>query len=372
MSFHALTSSSPFRDSVAVARDTLPVLLAGGRGSRLYELTETLCKPAVPFIGRTRIVDFTMENLRQARMDRVIVATQYQAAALHQHLIDRWQPYMSVHLRHAPTLTGRPEGSRGTADAVRLMIDEIDAARPREVLILAADHVYKMDYNAMIRDHRDRGALVTVAADSVPRGQANAFGVIEANLNARISRFVEKPSDPPCWTSDPTKVLASMGLYIFDWPYLRDLLLNEADLMDFGHDVLPHAVAEGRAYVHAPAQNGPFYWRDVGTLDALRCAALDFMSDTPPFSLPDPSTDPVRLGYMESVVMDGSFVSAGALLSKCIVSPGVVLPFGTEIGMHPDRDARHFRRTEEGTILVTPSMIAGLKKANATYLSANA
>lgn len=340
----------------------LPLLLAGGRGSRLHELTAQLCKPAVPFIDGTRIVDFTLSNLVSSGFPSVYVATQYCPAPLERHLREGWPGRLDLRLRHAPTLTGRPEGSRGTADALRVMRDEIDAIGPSSILVLAADHIYAMDYGPMIAAHRETGATLTVAADTVPRAEGSAFGILEADRGGRISRFVEKPEHPPGSAADPSRALASMGLYVIDWPWLRAYLDANPEAMDFGHHVLPDAVAEGRSFAHVPAQSGPFYWRDVGTLDALRAAALDFMSEDPPLPLPR-STAALRprdegAGILDSLVMRGAVVSRGALLSRCVVAPGAVVPFGSEIGTDPERDRASFRRTSGGTVLVTAEMLA--------------
>ena len=352
-----------FRNSTSTEwpSDVVTVLLAGGKGSRLHELTESICKPAVPFVGATRIVDFTMENLRLCGVPEVLVATQYRGESLHGHLKARWQDTLSIKIRNAMQMTGRAEGSRGTADALRLLLAEIDAAAPRDVLILAADHVYRMDYRNMLGAHRESGASVTVAADCVPRSAASAFGVLETDPADRIVRFVEKPAEPPAWSRDPAIALASMGLYLFRWDVLRELLLSHPEALDFGYHILAMAVASGEAFAHAPGATAPFYWRDVGTLDTLRAAALDFMSDQPPFDLPDPPGPQHRLGVMDSIVMPGAFVSEGALVSNCIIAPGATVPFAMNIGVDPGRDAMRFRRTSKGTILVTPGMVEAMQ-----------
>ncbi len=342
----------------------LPILLAGGRGSRLHELTDRLCKPAVPFIGRTRIVDFTVSNLHTSGFGEVLVATQYRAAPLERHLRAAWSDRLALKLRHAPTLTGRPEGSRGTADALRVLRRDIDAVAPRAVLVLAADHIYRMRYGPMIAAHMETGATLTVAADMVPRRMASAFGVLAADPGGRVSRFVEKPDHPPASAHDPDRSLASMGLYVIDWAWLRDYLDTNPAAMDFGHDVLPDAVAEGRSYVHVPGQSGPFYWRDVGTLDALRAAALDFLGPEPPFPLPRPHPPVLpRNGILDTLVMDGAVVSRGALLAGCVVAPGAVVTFGRAIGVDAARDRANFRRTAAGTTLVTAEMLAAADPA---------
>ncbi|TDL81349.1 hypothetical protein E2L08_06690 [Palleronia sediminis] len=349
--------------SAAAGTRVAAIVLAGGRGTRLHELTDTLCKPAVPFLGENRIIDFTMGNLCRSGFGAATVATQYRAAPLHGHLRRTWSDRIALRLRHGPTVTGRREGSRGTADAVRILMDEIDASGARELLVLAADHVYRMDYRDLIADHRRRHASVTVAVDLVPRATASAFGVLAADPGGRISRFVEKPANPPGCAGDPSRSMVSMGLYVFDWAWLRAHLAQVPEALDFGHDILPVAVTEGRAIVHAPGRARPFYWRDVGTLDGLLDAALDFASDTPPFPLPRPLRPAqMRLrdrhhGIVDSLLMPRTMVSEGALLSRCIVAPGSVLPFGTRIGVDAGRDAQFYRCSGRGTVLVTPEMI---------------
>ncbi len=342
----------------------LPIVLAGGRGTRLHELTARLCKPAIPFVGDTRIVDFTMANIERSRLGSALIATQYCAAPLERHLRDCWSDRITLGIRHAPTLTGRSEGARGTADAVRVSLEEIDAIAPREVLVLASDHIYAMDYRPMVAAHRERAAHLTVAVDMVPRSEASAFGIVDADRGDRISRFVEKPADPPGSAIDPTRSLVSMGLYVFDWAWLRAFLLAQPDAVDFGHDVLPAAVLEGRSYVHAPCRSGPFYWRDVGTLDALRRAALDFLPGKPP--VPIPGRGPTRrppYGVIDSFIMAGSLVSRGSLVANCVVAPGAVVPFGHRIGLDPRRDRLQYRRTKSGTVLVTAEMLAAANRA---------
>ncbi|QFU08415.1 Glucose-1-phosphate adenylyltransferase [Rhodobacteraceae bacterium THAF1] len=339
-----------------VSDGVLPILLAGGQGSRLHELTDATCKPAVPFVGQTRIVDFTMDNVVRSGMYQILVATQYRPDELNQHLMGRWADKVHVGLRHAPDIASVTKGARGTADAVRMLIPEIDAIAPRDVVVLAADHVYRMDYTDMIADHRRSEADVTVAVDLVPQAEATAFGVLDTDRTRRITRFLEKPARPPEAPNAPGQSLASMGLYVFKWETLRALLIDHPDGLDFGHDILPEMILEGRAFAHTPADLAPFYWRDVGTLDALRHAALDFMGPDAPFPLPDQSASS-RRDCQDSLIMQGAFVSKGSILQDCIVAPGAVIPFGTMIGMGFRSDADRFRRTEKGTWLVTPEML---------------
>lgn len=351
--------------------DVLPVLLAGGVGSRLHELTDDRCKPAVPFVGEVRIVDFTMQNLVASGFDRVVVATQYCAEPLEAHLRDRWAAALAsggLILRNATTFLPGGAGATGTADAVRVNADVIERFAPRELLVLAADHVYSMDYRPMIAAHRASGADLTVSAVLVPRTEASGFGILDADAAGNVRRFVEKPADPPPSARDGTRSLASMGIYVISWPWLRTLLDEAPEVIDFGHHVVPRAVTRRSCHLHVPEGAEAFFWRDVGTLDALRTAALAFAGETPPIPLPvhDRLRRPRwpgwaraarRANLQDSVLMEGSMVSADALLSNCIVASGCILPSGTVIGVDAAEDSRWFRRTPEGTVLVTPKML---------------
>lgn len=228
-------------------RSVFPILLAGGRGTRLHELTDLRCKPAVPFVDGRRIVDFTMANLTGSGLTDILVATQYRAETLEEYLRQIWQQRLApggLRLRDPARKRGGPSAYDGTADAVRGNIAEIDVVNPDEVLILAADHVYKMDYRPMIEAHRRSGAMLTVAVDMVARAEVTAFGVLDADANGRVTRFAEKPENPPGSTADPARALVSMGIYVIDWTWLRTLLIDYPEALDFGHDVLPMAVSE--------------------------------------------------------------------------------------------------------------------------------
>lgn len=356
---------------------TLTILLAGGKGSRLHELTRAECKPAIHFAGHRRIVDFAMANAVRTGLDRMIVATQYQPRSLTQHLWDHWAMAFDcgkgLMLRHGPTLAGL-EGYLGTADAVTRNMDEIDLIAPRDILILAADHIYEMDYGPMIDAHRASGAAVTVAAHVVPRAGASDFGIFLTDDTGHATAFLEKPLDPPGLPDDPARALASMGVYIFRWDWLRATLLRDArdtaSSHDFGHDILPPAVAEGQAMVWRftgpPRSHAAPYWRDVGTLDAFRVTQLDFLQPAPPCTLPDtamplplPAAAPPRNDGLlsDSVLMPGASVGAGARLHRTIVGPHTHIPGGMIIGEDRDEDSRWFRRTPDGTVLVTAEML---------------
>ncbi|NEX47200.1 sugar phosphate nucleotidyltransferase [Pseudotabrizicola algicola] len=385
------------------------ILLAGGRGSRLYELTDRTCKPALPFVRRRRIVDFTMQNIVQSGLQNVVVASQYRPESLEAHLAVAWSGRLApgglMVRRGSEQVAALSYG--GTADAVWKNVEQIDALAPREVLILSADHVYQMDYRPLIAAHRRAGAQVTLAAKVVDRYEARGFGVITANAAGKITDFVEKPDVPPTLPGDPDHALASMGIYVCDWAWLRRMLAEDAALAgsshDFGHDILPRAVRAGQAFAWnwEAAEGHEVFWRDVGTLDALRETWLQFESDTP-CALPAPDLGPfaveaapalsrfgmstavggVKLfaplrnrngqpswGMMEqSVLMDGARLSPGCRLTKALIAPGVTLPEGLVVGEDPDEDRRWFRVTPGGTTLVTTQMLSrrALRKPRAS------
>ncbi|WP_103256519.1 sugar phosphate nucleotidyltransferase [Tabrizicola aquatica] len=378
----------------AMPNTPVAILLAGGRGSRLHELTDNLAKPAVAFGRRNRIVDFTLENLRRSGLSEVLVATQYCADPLEDYLNRCWRPEFGTGLR-LRRASGHGMAERcyaGTADAVWKNAAEIDALSPREVIVLSGDHVYAMDYQPMIAAHRAAGAAVTLAADVVPLSEARAFGCIEARADGRVTGFVEKPARPPAIDGEPDRALVSMGIYVFDWRWLRERLRRDAadpvSTHDFGHDILPAAVAEGEVQVvrgTAP-DGGAFFWRDVGTLDAFRATWLAFDGAVP---CPLPSVPPVpaarlvpalreasaalddagavvplapalqdRTEVVDSVLMPGARVGEDCRLRGVILAPGTRLPDGLAVGHDPQEDALWFRVTPDGTVLVTPQMLA--------------
>lgn len=355
--------------------DVLTVLLAGGKGTRLHELTRSECKPAIHFAGPRRIVDFAMANAVRSGLTRMVVATQFAPATLTRHLWEHWAMAFDcgegLMVRHGPSIAGH-EGYLGTADAVTRNISLIDSLDPTDILILAADHIYGMDYTPMLDAHRNSGAAVTVAAHIVPRAGASEFGVFVTDATGRATTFLEKPADPPGLPGDPARALASMGIYAFRWDWLRDTLLRDAQDAtsghDFGHDILPPAVAAGQALVWPFTTPGMQpYWRDVGTLDAFRVTQLDFQQPSPPCALPEtvmpgagPQGRPTRNDGLlsDSVLMPGASVGRGARLHRTIVAPETHIPGGMVIGEDRDEDARWFRRTPDGTVLVTAAMLA--------------
>ncbi|WP_045387536.1 sugar phosphate nucleotidyltransferase [Falsirhodobacter sp. alg1] len=390
---------------------TLGVLLAGGQGSRLFELTGAECKPALPFGETRRIVDFTVAGAVRSGIRNLLVGTQYCPATLEAHMTSRWgHAFNSIHMRHGPTVTGTAEGYAGTAAVLSDNISDIDASGAAEVVVLAGDHVYDMDIAAMIADHRSAGAQVTVAVDAVPLSDASSFGVMGTDADGRIRMFVEKPRNPPHMPGDPSRALASMGIYVFNWKWLRQVLLadraNPESSHDFGKDILPHAVAEGVAFAHtrkADADGHAPYWRDVGTLDAFRLSWIDLRDGLARCRLPETAAPlhrtltPGQSGWAGysiqagglslmpplggtrrwtlldgTVVLPGARIEPGARLTRAIVAPGTIIPADLVVGENASEDARWFRVTAGGTTLVTAPMLARRMAAKVTqYRSAS-
>ncbi|RDE10046.1 ADP-glucose pyrophosphorylase [Pelagibacterium lacus] len=331
------------------------VLLAGGRGTRLHELTEAEAKPAIHFAGSHRIVDFAMANIVRSGLQRLLVATQFAPHTLAAHIPLHWGSHFSP--GSLLVRDGR-DAYRGTADAVRRNWPVLVESGAEEILVLAADHVYAMDYAQLIQAHRAARAEVTVAVDVVPQAEAREFGVMQADRSGRIVSFREKPADPPAIIGEPGFSMASMGVYVFSRCWL-DAALADDDALDFGHHLIPRAVADGVAMAYrlpASPETGRAYWRDVGTLDALRLTQLDF-AEALPVPLPDAADAHSWRFGRDSVLMPGASVSRFVRLARAIVSPGAHLPPGLVVGEDPVEDRRWFRRTEGGTVLVTPAML---------------
>lgn len=408
-----------------IANRTVAFVLAGGRGSRLKELTDRRAKPAVYFGGKARIVDFPLSNALNSGIRKMAMATQYKAHSLIRHVQRGWDFMRAERNEYLDIL---PAGQQvdedrwylGTADAVAQNIDIIDSYGIDHVLILAGDHVYKMDYEVMLRQHVETGADVTVACLNVPRPEASAFGVMKVDAVGRILEFLEKPDDPPGLPENPEESLASMGIYVFDWPYLRARLLEDAadpgSSHDFGNDIIPAIVKGGRAIAHRftdscvkDTPTSTAYWRDVGTIDAFHKANIDLTDFTPDLNLWDRnwpiwtyaellppakfihdeehrrglaisslvsggciiSGTEVRNSLLfsgvhtnsfaqlrEAVVFPHAVVERSARLSRVVVDRGVVIPQGLVVGEDPEEDARWFRVTEGGVTLITKPMLA--------------
>ncbi len=399
-------------------------VLAGGRGSRLKELTDKRAKPAVYFGGKGRIIDFALSNALNSGIRKMAIATQYKAHSLIRHCQRGWNFFRAERNEYLDILPAsqRVEENKwylGTADAVTQNIDIIDSYDVDYILILAGDHIYKMDYEIMLRQHVESGADVTVGCLTVPREEASAFGVMDVDASGRITHFLEKPADPPGTPEDPDVTLASMGIYVFDWKFLRRLLIEDAadpdSAHDFGGNIIPHVVRNGNAMTHrfadscvrAGARAAP-YWRDVGTIDAFWKANIDLTDFTPDLDLWDRNwpiwtyaelmppakfihDEEDRRGVAVSSLVSGGCIISGtevrnsllftgvhsnsysvldhavvlphvvvgrhARLSKAVVDRGVVIPRGLVVGEDPEEDARWFRVTAGGVTLITQDML---------------
>jgi glucose-1-phosphate adenylyltransferase len=340
----------------ALARQSMAFVLAGGRGSRLKELTDRRAKPAVYFGGKSRIIDFALSNAVNSGIRRIGVATQYKAHSLIRHLQRAWsffQPGRNEGLDILPASQRVDEVNwyLGTADAVTQNIDIIEGYDPRYIVILAGDHVYKQDYSLMLAQHVDQGADVTVGCVEVPRAEASAFGVMHVDATDRIVAFVEKPADPPAMPGKPDSALASMGIYIFETRFLLDLLRrDQADPSsehDFGKNLIPYVVKHGKAVAHQFSQSCVMtgtekepYWRDVGTIDAFWQANIDLTQFEPALDLYSQDwpvwtyaelTPPAkfvhnedgRRGMAVSSMVSGGCVVSGAGVAESLLFTGV-------------------------------------------------
>jgi glucose-1-phosphate adenylyltransferase len=335
-----------------VHRDVLAIVLAGGRGTRLEPLTRDRAKPAVPFGGIYRIVDFALSNCINSDLRKILVLTQYKAVSLNRHIDQGWKflcreldEYIEV---IPPQQRIAEHWYQGTADAIYQNVYTIEKAAPRDILVLAGDHIYKMNYAEMIAFHRDRRADLTIACLPVPKAKANEFGVMDVDDSGRVVSFLEKPPEPPGIPGTPSMSLASMGIYVFATDVLYELLFQdaarkEASGHDFGRDIIPSMLAGARVFAYPfrdENRKKGAYWRDVGTLDAYYQTSLDLIQIDPILNLydrewpihtyqppyPPPKfvhTDPDRRGAaLNSIVCQGSIVSGGQVF-RSILSPGV-------------------------------------------------
>ncbi|MDE1150283.1 MAG: glucose-1-phosphate adenylyltransferase [Azospirillaceae bacterium] len=411
-----------------MARHAMAYVLAGGRGSRLMELTDRRAKPAVYFGGKTRIIDFALSNALNSGIRRIGVATQYKAHSLIRHLQHGWNFFRperneSFDILPASQRVSEDHWYEGTADAVYQNIDIIQDYEPRYMVILAGDHIYKMDYELMLQQHVDSGADVTIGCLEVSKDEAKSFGVMHVDEQDRIISFVEKPKDPPTMPGSADRCLASMGIYVFSTEFLFDQLRRDAaepdSSRDFGKDIIPYIVRNGKAVAHhfsrscvrSTLETQP-YWRDVGTVDAYAEANLDLTDLVPDLDLYDNNwpiwtyseiTPPAKFVHDEegrrgqaisSLVSGGCIVSGASLkrsllftgvrvnsfsslenavllpyvdiarsarLTNVVVDRGVQIPTGLVVGEDPEDDARRFRRSANGVCLITQAMIDRLK-----------
>jgi glucose-1-phosphate adenylyltransferase len=407
-----------------LSRDTMAYVLAGGRGSRLMELTDRRAKPAVPFGGKSRIIDFALSNALNSGIRRFGVATQYKAHSLIRHMQRGWnflrpERNEGFDILPASQRVSEDQWYAGTADAVYQNLDIILTSKPRFMIVLAGDHIYKMDYELMLQQHVNSGADVTIGCLEVPRMAATGFGVMAINEKMQITAFVEKPKDPPHVPGNPGVALASMGIYVFEMDFLTGLLRRDAadkkSSRDFGKDIIPYVVKNGKAIAHLFSQScvrsvkeGEPYWRDVGTVDAYWEANIDLTATVPSLDLYDQDwpiwtysevTPPAKFVHdtdgrrglaISSLVSGGCIVSGAAIrdtllftgvrvnsfsnlesavvlprvvigrnasLKKVVIDSDVVIPEGLVVGEDPELDGKRFRRTENGTVLITKPMI---------------
>jgi glucose-1-phosphate adenylyltransferase len=406
-------------------RQAVALVLAGGRGSRLKNLTDRRAKPAVYFGGKFRIIDFVLSNCLNSGIRRIGVITQYKSHSLLRHLQRGWaflKPEMSEFVDLLPAQQRVDETSwyQGTADAVFQNIDILRSYHPKYIVVLAGDHIYKMNYALMLADHVERGARCTVGCIEVPRVEATAFGVMAVGEGGRITAFVEKPADPPAMPGKPDMALASLGIYVFDAEYLYQCLNDDAkdgnSSRDFGKDIIPRAVREGVAIAHPFSESfvgedeKASYWRDVGTIDAYWEANIDLTATDPALNLYDrqwpiityqEQLPPAKFVHnqgerrgmaIESMVSGGCIISGKlnrsvlfsncrvhsyaeiewsvllpeveigrrARLTRCVVDHGCRIPDDMVVGDDAIDDERRFLRTESGITLITREMLAAL------------
>ncbi len=415
---------TPAQRNSRLSRDTMAFVLAGGRGSRLLELTDRRAKPGVYFGGKTRIIDFALSNALNSGIRRIGVATQYKAHSLIRHLTRGWtflraERNESFDILPASQRVSEDAWYSGTADAVFQNIDIVESYAPRYMVVLAGDHIYKMDYEVMLQQHVESGADVTLGCLEVPRMEATGFGVMHVDENDIIKNFIEKPADPPGVPGRPELALASMGIYVFNTHYLFELLKRDAadpaSDHDFGKNLVPYVVAHGKAVAHRFSascvkshEEAEAYWRDVGTVDAYWESNIDLTAVTPALDLYDTEwpiwtyselvapakfvhDEATRRGHaISSLVSGGCIVSGTELrqsllftgvrtssysqieeavilpharvgrhvrLKKVVIDRGVVVPEGLVVGEDAALDASRFRRTERGVCLITQAMI---------------
>ena len=399
-----------------MSEQTLTILLAGGSGSRLQPLTADRAKPAVPFGGKYRVIDFTLSNCLHSGLRRILVLTQYKSHSLHKHLRDGWSIFNAECGEFItvvpPQMRGGASWYVGTTDAIYQNLFLLERSRADRVLILAADHIYRMDYAALIKAHTEKGADLTIACMKVPVEEASAFGIVCLDEDNRITDFQEKPDAAQPIPGEPGYALASMGIYVFSMQRLLEEVkadhCHEESSHDFGRDLIPHLIGTGKVYAYpfggARGRVKPDrYWRDVGSLDSYYEANMDLLKPSPPLNLYQRDwairtyhgqNPPARMvpgengkdGLLansilgsgtvifggivrhsilaarvhvhedaevdDSILFDHVTVGQGAKLSRCIVDKGVRIPPGETIGIDPDKDRRRFRLSEKGVIVV--------------------
>jgi glucose-1-phosphate adenylyltransferase len=418
-----MKTTKPGRFVSSLTRDTVALILAGGRGSRLKALTLTRAKPATPFGGKYRIIDFPLSNCVNSGIRRIAVLTQYKAHDLIVHLQRAWGYFRGEFGEFVEILPAQQQIDsswyKGTADAVYQNLSYLERQEPEYVLILAGDHIYKMDYGLMLAAHAESGADITVGTVEVPLERAHEFGIVTIDDANRITRFVEKPRHPEPLPGRDGVALASMGIYVFNFEYLQRVLRNDAaredSAHDFGRDIVPACIDAGEhvhAYVfHDAATKVQLYWRDVGNVDAFYEANIELTFVAPELNLYDQEwpiwtyqaqlppakfvlDDDVRHGRALNSMVSGGCIVSGALVRQsvlfsnvriaertliersiilpdvqvgrdcrifsAIVDEGTDIPDGTVIGEDLAEDRRRFYVTKEGVVLVTREMVGAL------------
>lgn len=402
-----------------LTRNTLAMVMAGGRGSRLHELTRWRAKPSVPFGGKFRIVDFVLSNCVNSGIRQIGLLTQYKSHSLIQHVNRGWNFMRGEFGEFVELLPAQQRIKElwytGTADAIYQNIDIIRIHEPDYVLILAGDHIYKMDYGPMIAAHVDSEADVTVGCIELPIEQASAFGVMSVDNEWNINRFDEKPENPQPIPDNPSMALASMGIYVFNSKFLYNLLIEDADddssSHDFGKDVIPKLVENNKSVAYPfreEKQKGTGYWRDVGTVDSFWQANLELIGVTPDLNLYDNEwpiwtyqeqlppakfvfDDEDRRGMaVDSMVSGGCIISGATVrhsllfsnvrvnsyseirdsvvlpdvevgrnckINRAIIDKGCIIPDGMEIGIDAAKDRDRFHVSPDGVVLVIPEML---------------
>lgn len=388
----------------------LTMILAGGKGERLYPLTRDRAKPAVPFGGIYRIIDFTLSNCVNSHMKRILILTQYRSFSLEKHIQLGWNILCNKlgEFIHIVSAQQRIDESwyQGTADAIYQNLYTLQQERPDLVLVLSGDHLYKMDYCNLISLHQEKGADLTVATLEQPKAMSRHFGVIEIDEQQRVVRFQEKPRQPRTIPGNPHTILASMGIYVFNTEILVRRLIEDAKqetTHDFGKDIIPSMVPKDKVFAYIfrdQKSNRAGYWRDVGTIESYWEANMDLLGASPTFDLYDPdwpiftydpqappariisiNTPPlnsiisdgciIEAGRIEhsilspnvrvfpkaevkdSIIMEGVTIQKGAKIRKAIVDKGTVIPRGLEIGYNLKKDRKYFTVTESGIVVVT-------------------
>lgn len=401
--------------------ETLTVILAGGMGSRLAPLTQDRAKPAVPFGGKYRIIDFTLSNCLHSGLRRILVLTQYKSHSLQKHLRDGWSifnPELGEYITAVPPQMRKGETwYEGTADAIYQNLWLLTRSEAKYVVVLSGDHIYRMDYKPMLQQHKKTGADLTIACMKVPVEEASSFGVMDTDESRKIISFQEKPAQPPTLADDPDKSLASMGIYIFSMDALTKALeddaLNERSSHDFGHDIIPRLIDGEKVYAYQfGSEEGRVsqdaYWRDVGTIDSFYQANMDLLNPVPPIDLyqedwgirsyerqrPPSRTVPSATGNqgisINSIVANGVVISGGSVqhsilsanvkvgdgatiqnsilfdevkvgehcqLKNCIIDKHVSVPDGTTIGFDAKLDRERFTISDQGVVVVPEGYI---------------